>query len=162
MILGVISIGEKYSFKKKSTNQHECLKLPDATVNEVMESLTTTNNYQISQDPIRDSTDEDDLMKLFDQSSGFTLPTSDLLEPDHIIVISEASLQGKSTTYQTTIQNLTTVPLLDTGTNISVILETIFKSLPQKPQLSKVHTHKVISGSGANLGPIGQCCLTFS
>ena len=47
------------------------------------------------------------------------------------------------------------------GTNISVVLETFFRSLPQTPQLLKVCMHKVTSASGANLGPIGQCDLTF-
>ena len=36
-----------------------------------------------------------------------------------------------------------------------------FRSLPLKPKLSKVHTHKVTSVSEAYLGPIGQCDLTF-
>ena len=84
------------------------------------------------------------------------------LEPDTTVVISEASLQGKGATYQVTIQNLTTVALLDTRTNISVVSEKFFKSLPQKPKLSKVHMHKVMSASGANLGPMGSVTSIFN
>ena len=53
------------------------------------------------------------------------------------------------------------IVLLDTGANISVVLEKYFTSLPQKPKLSKIHIHRVTSASGANFGPIGQCDLTF-
>ena len=51
------------------------------------------------------------------------LPMLDRLELDTMIVISEASLQGKSTTFEVTFQNLTTIALLDTGVNISVVSE---------------------------------------
>ena len=37
----------------------------------------------------------------------------------------------------------------------------VFESLPQKPILLKSHSHAVTSTSGANLGLIGQCHLTF-
>ena len=33
--------------------------------------------------------------------------------------------------------------------------------LLQTPQLLKICTHEVTSASGANLGPVGQCNLTF-
>ena len=46
------------------------------------------------------------------------------------------------------------------GTNISGVVEFFFKCLPQKPKLSKVYLPKV-RASGANLGSIGQCDLTF-
>ena len=35
------------------------------------------------------------------------------------------------------------------------------KSLPHEPKLLKSHTYTVTSDSGANLGPISQCHLTF-
>ena len=44
--------GAKHSFKMKSNNQHESPKSPEATVNEVLESITTNENYQASQEPI--------------------------------------------------------------------------------------------------------------
>ena len=44
---------------------------------------------------------------------------------------------------------------------MSVISEMFFRSLPQTPQLLKICMHNVTSGSGANLGLIGQCDLTF-
>ena len=59
---------------------------------------------------------------------------------DTTIIISEASLQGRSTTYKVTIQNLRTIALVDTGASISVNSEKFFNSLSQKPKLSKVHT----------------------
>ena len=62
---------------------------------------------------------------------------SDQLEPESIIVISEASLQGRTTTYKVTIQNLMTIVLLDTGANISVVSEKFFNSLPEKPSYLK-------------------------
>ena len=77
------------------------------------------------------------------------------------IVISEASLQGKRTFYQVTIQNIVTTALLDTEANISVVSgKAFFRALPQTPQLLKICTQKVISDSGTNLGPKGQCHLT--
>ena len=42
-----------------------------------------------------------------------------------------------------------------------MVSEKFFNWLLQTTKLSKVHTHKVMSASGANLGPIGQCDLTF-
>ena len=38
---------------------------------------------------------------------------------------------------------------------------TNFLSLPQKPKSLKLHSHKVTSACGANLGPVGHCHLTF-
>ena len=68
-------IGGKYSFKKKSNNQE--IKIPqETTVNEVMESIMTNGHYPASEEPISDVTDEDDLMKLFDQLSGLMSPMS--------------------------------------------------------------------------------------
>ena len=57
-------------------------------------------------------------------------------------------------------KTLITTALLETGANISVVWEK-FNSLSQTPKLLKVSTHKVTSASGANLGPVGQCDLTF-
>ena len=132
------------------------------TVNEFVGNFTINKNYPTSQEPISNSTDEDELMKLFYRFFGFTPSSSDLLELDTTIVTSEASLQGKSTTYQVTIQNLTTIALLNTGANISVILKKFFKPLPQNHSYQKyTHTHKVMSVSGITLCPIGQCNLTF-
>ena len=76
-----------------------------------MESITMNKNYPTSQKPISGSNDEDDLMRLFDQFTGFMPSMSDQLEPDTTTVISEASLLGKSATHQVTIKNLTTMML---------------------------------------------------
>ena len=63
-------IREKYSFKK-SNNQHESPKSPESTRNEFMESITTNKNHPATKEPTHDATDEDNLMKLFDQSLWF-------------------------------------------------------------------------------------------
>ena len=118
-------------------------------------------NDQATQDSTGNTTDEDGLIELFNQFCNLTSPMSDCIEPDTMVVVSEASLQGKINTYQVTIQNLITIALLDTGANIPVVLEMFFKSLHQTPQLLKVCVHKVTSASGANLGLIGECDLTF-
>ena len=154
-------IGEKYSFKKKSNHQ-ENPKLLETTVNKVMESIITNENHSASEEPISDATDEDDLMKLFNQLSVLMLSMSYWLELGTTIVISEASLQGKGTTYEVKIQTLITIAVLDTGANISIVSIMFFNSLPKKTKLAKVNTHNVMSVSGANLGPIGQCDLSFS
>ena len=86
-----------------------------------MESITTNENYPVSGEPINNATDENNLLKLFDWFSGLMLPMSDWLEPHTTIVVIEPSLQGKSAIYEVTIQNLTTITLLDTGANISVV-----------------------------------------
>ena len=118
-------------------------------------------NGPSTQDSVGNVTNADGLMELFDQFSGLLSSVLDWLEPDAIIVISEASLQGKSATYQITIQSIITTTLLDTGANISVVVERFLRLLLPIPQLLKVCMHKVISASVANLGLVGQCDLTF-
>ena len=63
--------------------------------------------------------------KLFDQFMRWMLPL-DWLQLGKV-VISEAYLQGKSTTYQIAVQNITISALLDTGINISVMSEKCFR-----------------------------------
>ena len=135
---------------------------PEATINETMETITTNENNTDSDKPTHESTVEEDLMSLFKQYSSFTPPISDWLGADATVVISEASIQGMSTTYHITVQEQTTIILLDAGTNMSVFLQKFLESLPQKPKLLKSHTLPVTSVSGANLGPIVQCHLTFN
>ena len=125
-----------------------------------MQAVMTWDNGPSTQDSSCSASVEDDLMELFDQFAGSMSPMSDWLEPD-TVVISKASLQEKSATYQVIVQNIITSTLLDTGPNISVISERFCMSLSQTPHLLKVHMHKVTSASGANLGPIGQHDLTF-
>ena len=151
-------LGDRYSFKKKSDIQQEN---PISAINNVVETIMADENGPFAQDPIGNATDEDSLMELFDQFASMTSSMLNWLELDITIVISEVSLQGKSTTYQITIQNLITIALLGTGANKSVVLEKFFRLLPQTPQLLIVHTHNVTSASGANLGAVDQCHLTF-
>ena len=139
----------KIKLQKEINNQHESPKSLEATVNKVMQCITY-ENYPVSQEPVSDSTDEDDLMRLFHQFSGFMHPVSDWLELDTIIVISKTALEGKSTIYHVTIQNLTTA-LLDTGANrYQSSWKKNFKSLPQKPKLSKLE-NKAMSASGTTV-----------
>ena len=70
------------------------------------------------------------------------------------------SFQGKSASYQVTVQKIITSALLNTGANTSIILEKLFRSLPHTPQLLKVCMHKVTSATVANLALIGQYNLT--
>ena len=100
-----------------------------------------SRNDPAIQSPFDNVVDEDILMELFDQFSGLKSPVLDWLEMDTTVTVSEASLQGKSATYQVTIQNLVTTALLDARANISDVMEKFFKSLPQTPQLLKVCTH---------------------
>ena len=96
----ITKIGEKHSFKKKSNSQNESPESPETTINEVMESITINKNYSATQELTSNETDDNDLIKLFDQFSGFTSPMSDCLELDTTTVISKASLQGRSVTHQ--------------------------------------------------------------
>ena len=145
----------------ESDSQVERKMSTESSVNKVMETIMANVNEPSTQDAISNETYEDRLMELFNQFSGLTLSKSDWLESDTTIVTSETCLQGKSTTYQIKIQNLKITALLDTGASIWVVLEKFFKSLHQTPQLFKVCKHKDISPGGANLGPVGQCDLTF-
>ena len=72
-------------------------------------------NDPSTKEPIGKVKDEDGLMELFNQFPSLTSNKLGWLEPDTAIVISEASLQGKSAMYQVTIQNLITTALLDKG-----------------------------------------------
>ena len=94
-------IGERYSFKKKSDSQHENPISTEWSVNEVMEIVLGGKNVPSTRTHL-----EDGLMELFDQLPGLASPMSDWVELETTIVISEASLQGKSAIYQVTIQNL--------------------------------------------------------
>ena len=74
--------------------------------------------YPATQDPIGNVPLEDGLMKEFDQFSGLTSPILDWLGPDTNNVISEASLEGKSTSYEVTTWNLIATAPLQPGANI--------------------------------------------
>ena len=111
------TIGERYSFKKPGS-QHENTTSSESSVHEVIEAVMACKDDPSTQDPVCNVTDADSLMELFDQFSGLMLPMLGWLEPD-TAVISEASLEGKSATYQVTIQNVVTSALLDSEANIS-------------------------------------------
>ena len=70
-------LAEKYRFKKKSDSQHENTILMEPSVNEVMQTIMAGENDLATQDPIGNVTDEDALMELFDQFSGWMSPVLD-------------------------------------------------------------------------------------
>ena len=118
-------IGERYSFKKPES-QHDNTSSSESSMNEVMEAAMAHEDDASTKDPVHNVTDEEGLMELFDQFSRLMSPVLDSLEPITVF-ISEVSLKGKSTTYQVIIQNVVTSVLLDTGANVSVILEKFFQ-----------------------------------
>ena len=72
-------------------------------------------NDPSTQSPFGNVTDGDGIIELFTQCFGLMSHLFDWQEPDTVVMI-EASLQGKSATYQVIIQNIiTTAPLLNTG-----------------------------------------------
>ena len=68
---------QKYSLKKRPDNPPKDLKLPEATIIEIMETITTNENNTNSKEPIHEPNDKEDLMNLFKQYPDFTPPTSD-------------------------------------------------------------------------------------
>ena len=62
-------IGERYSFRKKLESQHESTTSSEASVNEVMEALMAHEDDPVTKDSVHNATDEDALIKLFDQFS---------------------------------------------------------------------------------------------
>ena len=108
----------------------------EPTVKEVMELWGKNKNYPASEEPISDLTDEDDLMKLFDQFSCLKSPMSDWLEPDTTIVNGEASLQGRNATYEVTIQNLNNTSINGHRGNKSVVLRKCFLLTTSKTKIT--------------------------
>ena len=126
-------MGEKYSLQMKLNNLSNVSKSPDIAINEVMQAITsTTGNHTDRTEPIHEAADKEDLLSLFDQYSDLVSPTSDRLSADIAVVINGASLEAISTTYHITTQQCTTTALFDTSTNMLVISQKIFNSLPQK------------------------------
>ena len=68
---------QKYSLKKKPDNPSKDLKSPEATINEIMETIITNKNNTNSKKPIHEPTNKEDLMNLFEQYSNFTPPILD-------------------------------------------------------------------------------------
>ena len=64
-----------------------------------------------------------------------------------------------SVEYPFAIQQYRMTVLLETSADMSVMLQ--FFSSPQKPKLLKSDTCTVTSASDTDLGPVGQCFLTF-
>ena len=63
---------QKYHLKKKSANPPKGLKSPEATINEITETITTNENNTNSKEPIQEPTNEEYLTTLFKQYSDFT------------------------------------------------------------------------------------------
>ena len=98
------------------------LKSSEATMIEIMETITWNGN-NIDSVTTYEPTNKEDLMNLFKWYSDFTPLISDWLGADATIQISETSIQGTSATYHITVQEQLAITLLDTGANISVILQ---------------------------------------
>ena len=69
-----------------------------------MEIITTKENNTGSKEPTNKPSNEEDLINLVEQYSSLTQPTSDWLGTNVTVVITEASIQGTSTTYHVTVQ----------------------------------------------------------
>ena len=69
--------GKKYILKKKTGNSPKDLKSPEATINEIMETITTNGNGTNSKESTHESTNEENLLNIFEQYSNFSHPTSD-------------------------------------------------------------------------------------
>ena len=63
----------KHSFKKKTGNPPKDSKSSEATINEIMETITSKENDVNSKTPTQESTNEEDLLNLL--SSTLTLPS---------------------------------------------------------------------------------------
>ena len=122
------------------------MKLPEPTVNEIMETITTDENNTNSKELIHEPPNEEEQMNLLEQYSNFTPTTPDWQGADTTVVISEASIQGKSATYHVTVQDQPTIVLLDTEENISVIFQKTFWNLVPKTKIIKItYTYSHIS-----------------
>ena len=67
-------IRERYSFKMKLDSKHDKTISTEPSVNEVMETIMAGETDPSTQDPIDHVTDENSLMKLFDQFSSLISP----------------------------------------------------------------------------------------
>ena len=102
-----------------------------------METITMTNyNDTDRTEPIQEAANDEDLLSLFNQYTGFMSPTLDWLSTDLAFIINEVSLERISATYHIKIQQCTTTALFDTDGNMLDISQKI-DSLPQKPKLLK-------------------------
>ena len=71
-------ISEKYTLPKKSNTPLDTPKSQEVAINEVMETITKTNDNDTDRtEPVHKTTNEDDLLSLFDQYSELMSPTSD-------------------------------------------------------------------------------------
>ena len=80
--------------KKNTDNPDQDLKSPEATVNEIMETITSIENNTNSKGSTQESTNEEDLLNLFKQYSDFCWPTSGWLGADATILTTNNSTVG--------------------------------------------------------------------
>ena len=110
---------------------------------------------------IAKATNEEDLLSLFNQYSDLMSPNSDWLSAEDAVFINEVSVEGISATYHIAVQQHATTALFDTNDNLLVMSQNIFSPYHKKPKLLKSNLCRVMYASGTDLGPIGQCYLTF-
>ena len=87
------------------------MKSPEATVNEIMETITSNENDTSSKESTWESTNEDYLLNPFKQYVDFAKATLDWLGTDSSIVICETSIKGTCATYHITVQEKPTTVL---------------------------------------------------
>ena len=139
-----------------------CFHLQNVMVKEVMETVTVTDDEQAdTAESANKTADEEDLLNLFNQYPDVMSSISDWLFKDIDVIINEASSEGISAEYSITMQQYTSTVLFETHVNVSVMSQKFFNTLPQKPKLLKPNACTVTLASGTDLGPIGQCNLTF-
>ena len=96
-----------------------------------MEIIIINENDTISKESTHEPTNEKDLLNLFKQYSDFSQPTLDWLGANYTIVISDASIQGTSTTNHISVQEQPAIAQLGAKANMSVISQKILTLLPQ-------------------------------
>ena len=128
---------------KKTDNPSKGLKSPEATIDEIREPSPQMKIILIVKNQ---PTNEEYLLKLFQEYSNFSQLTSEWLGIDATVVNSEASIQGTSAAYHITVQEKPTIAPLDTGANISVIFAKCFQILTSKTTIIKItHTYSHFS-----------------
>ena len=63
--------------------------------------------------------------------------------------------------YKILVQDKLAIALFNSGASISVISKNFYTHLPYAVKLLKHDDTPIITASGSNLGPFGQCYLTF-
>ena len=121
------------------------------TVNEVNTSTIDTPDITTSGD------DDENTIQDIVANTGY--PTHEWLG-NKCVVINEVCDPYVKAKYKILVQDKLPTTLFDSGASISVMSNKINKHLTYAVKLLK-HETAMITASGSNLGPVGQCYLTF-